>query len=173
MRFIVLWKKWRIGPRLAREIHNVKRKEEVMNDRTRRFWLPTLVCLALSLGVLLLITATLGRRGYLTGGGLMVFLVVYVPVLVLLPACSAAGAALSRKAGAKPRALLSASLFPAMVMLCFIACGVAITLFTGARIFANPKWLTIPKSLCLGVFAPCFALWLGARPFLKAQTAQS
>ena len=141
-----------------------------MNDRTKQLWLPMMVCLGLSLGVLLFITTTLGRQGYLVRGGLTMFLVFYVSWLVLLPACSAAGAVLSRRAHAKRSALLAASLFPAAVMLCFIACGVAITLFTGARIFAHPQGLNIFKAFCLGVAAPSVALWLGARPFLKEQS---
>lgn len=156
-------------PQLAREIQRVKCKEGIMNNRTKQLWLPMLVCIGLSLGVLLFITTSLGRQGFLMKGGLATFLVVYVSWLVLLPACSAASAALSRKAGAKPRALLSASLFPAGVMLCFIGSGLVITLTTGARIFANPQGLNIFKSLCLGVVVPSAALWLGARPFLKEQ----
>lgn len=157
---------WR---RLPQGVRRTKEKTMTVNDRTKQFWLPMLTCLTLSVGILLFLTTTLGREAYFSRSGVAVFLVTYVGWLVFLPACSAISAWLSRRAGAAPRVLLGAILSPAIVMLGFIACGLLIA-SRGMRVFAPPQWLNVSKAFLLGVAAPSLALWMGARPFLKART---
>lgn len=152
---------WR---RLCGKIQSAKRKEVFVNDRTRQFWVPALVSLAISEGVLLAASIIVGSHPrFLMAGPKMI----YLPWLVSLPIAGAAGAYLSRRSGSERKILLAASLFPAAVGLCFICAGIAITLVTGIRIFANPQWFYASRALEAGVVVPSVALLLGSLPFLR------
>jgi lysylphosphatidylglycerol synthetase-like protein (DUF2156 family) len=152
--------------RLCSKIRSAKRKEVFVNNRTRQFWVPALVTLAISEGVLLVASIVVGSHSRLLMSGPKM---VYLPWLVSLPLAAAAGACLSRRAGGQRKTLLAASLFPAAVGLCFICTGIAITLVTGVHIFANPQWLYASRALGVGVVVPSAALLLGSLPFLRTQ----
>jgi hypothetical protein len=143
----------------ARPANNAKRN---MNARTRTFWLPALVSLSAAMACLTI--STLGgleprfvARGWAT-------YVVYIPWLLTLPLCGAAGAYLSRRAGGERRACLAAGLFPVIAMTSLV--GVLILI--GKFVFAKPQWLYFPMALFFGVILPAMALFLGAVPFVKA-----
>src|SRR5689334_10712692 len=68
---------------LSRRIQSAKREEGFMNDRTRQFWLPALVSLAISEGTLLLISITVGTHFQVWRLGPMAM---WVPWLISLPA---------------------------------------------------------------------------------------
>jgi hypothetical protein len=152
---------WR---QLARKIQSAKRKRAFMNGRTRQFWLPALVSLAISEGVLLGVSVSVGTHSRLLMAGPKM---IYLPWLVSLPIAGAVGACLSRRAGSERKISLAAALFPAAVGLGFIFVGVAIALITGARVFARPQWLYASRALGVGVVLPAVALLLGSLPFLK------
>ena len=85
-----------------------------MNTRTRTFWVPALVSLTTAMACLTI--STLGgleprfiARGWAT-------YVVYIPWLLTLPLCGAAGAYLSRRAGGERQTCLAAGLFPVIAM---------------------------------------------------------
>ena len=158
---------WR---RLCGKIQSTKRKEIFVNDRTRQFWFPALVTLAISEGVLLAASIIVGSHSWLLMSGPKM---IYLPWLVSLPLAAAAGACLSRRAGGQRKTLLAAALFPAALGLCFICAGIAITIITGVRIFANPQWLYASRALGVGVVVPCVALLLGSLPFLRAHDAKA
>src|SRR5581483_2341634 len=150
---------WR---RLAVEIQHAKHKGGSMNKRTKQFWVPALATLAISEGVLLAISCTVGSHPHLFLRGSKM---IYLPWLISLPIAGATAAYFSRRAGSGLKTVVTASLFPAGVGLSFIFVGLGITLVTGARIFAQPQWLYVSRALALGVIIPAIALLLGSLPF--------
>ena len=135
-----------------------------MNNRTKQFWLPAMVSLAISEGVLLVVSVAAARNIRI---GMMGPKAIYIPWLISLVIAGSAGAYLSRRAGTERKTLLVASLFPAIVGLGFVLAGIAITLTTGPRIFGHPQWLYVSRALGVGVFVPAVALLLGSLPFLR------
>ena len=126
---------WR---QLSRKIQSAKQGEMFMNNRTRQFWLPAMVSLGISEGVLLVVTVVVGRDLRISMMGPKM---IYIPWLISLVIAGGAGAYLSRRGGSGWRTLLAASLFPAYIGLGFVLVGIAITLTTGVRVFAQPQWL--------------------------------
>jgi len=155
---------------LSRKIQSARSEGVFMNDRTRQFWLPAFVSLAISEGVLLALSFIIPMYSRLWQIGPVVL---YGPWLLSLPAAGAAGAYLSRLAGGGRRALLGAVWFPAIVGLGFICGGLLITLVMGVRVFARPQWFYVSLALIVGVILPCVALWLGSLPFLKEREART
>jgi hypothetical protein len=155
---------------LSRKIQSAKREEGFMNNRTRRFWLPALVSLAISEGMLLAISVTVATHAHLWQLGPAAM---YVPWLLSLPAAGAAGAYLARRAGAGQKTLLAAVLFPAFVGLAFICAGLLIALTTEVPVFAKPQWFYIPLAFLVGVLIQGLALWLGSLLFLRERGAAS
>ena len=156
---------WR---QLSRQIQSAKRGGVFMNDRTKQFWLPAMVSLAISEGVLLVVTVVVGRDLRISMMGPKA---TYIPWLISLVIAGASGAYLSRRGGSGWRTLLAASLFPAYTGLGFVLAGIAITLITGVRVFARPQWLYASRALEVGVFVPAMALLLGAAPFMRRSKA--
>ena len=153
-------------PRLARQIERAKRKEEIMNNRIKSLWLPGCVSLTAAMGLLMLLQRT-GFQPRLVWVGSMP-LMLYVPWLVALPLCGAAGAYLSRRAGGPWLARVVAGLFPAIVIL-----GLAVlALSSSVVVEPNVFILRHPLHLLFGLFnwivLPAAALLLGAMPFLTA-----
>lgn len=135
-----------------------------MNKRTKQLWLPAMVSLAISEGVLLVVTVVVGRDLRISMMGPKV---TYIPWLISLVIAGAVGAHLSRRGGSGWRTLLAASLFPAYIGLGFVLAGIAITLITGVRVFARPQWLYASRALGVGVLIPAIALLLGSLPFVR------
>jgi hypothetical protein len=137
-----------------------------MNTRSRTFWLPALVSLTAAMAGLTM--STLGglearfiARGWAT-------YVVYIPWLLTLPLCGAAGAYLSRRAGGERGTCLAAGLFPAIAM----ASLVGFLTLVGEFVFAKPQGFYFSVALLFGVILPGGALLVGAMPFAKASSLQ-
>lgn len=156
---------WR---QLSRRIQSAKREGMLMNNRTKQFWLPAMVSLAISEGVLLVVTVVVRSDLRISMMGPKA---TYIPWLISLVIAGAAGAYLSRRGGSGWRTLLAASLFPAYTGLGFVLVGITITLITGVRIFAQPQWLYASRALGVGVLVPAIALVLGAAPFMRRRAA--
>lgn len=136
-------------------------KQRASKIRQRRFWMPALASLCLSLAILTL-SSILGRSSYVLAHGWS-NQVVYLPWVLLCPFCGAAGAYLSRLAGGSVLARLTAGLFPALAML-----GLGIALVsTGAMSFASPQLASLWRGLVAGIIVPSVALSLGVLPFLR------
>jgi hypothetical protein len=138
-----------------------------INTRTRTFWLPALVSLTAAMACLMV--STLGgleprfvARGWAT-------YVVYVPWLLTLPPCGAAGAYLSRRAGGERRACLAAGLFPVIAMTSLVGFLTVI----GKFVYAKPQWLYFSMAVLFGLILPGMALFLGAAPFANAREHRS
>jgi hypothetical protein len=150
----------------SRKNMNTRTMTRTINTRTRTFWLPALVSLTAAMACLTI--STLGgleprfvARGWAT-------YVVYIPWLLTLPLCGAAGAYLSRRAGGERRACLAAGLFPVIAMTSLVGFLTVI----GEFVYAKPQWLYFSIALLLGAILPGVALLLGAAPFAKASRVQ-
>ena len=138
-----------------------------MNTRTRTFWLPAFVSLTAAMACLTI--STLGglesrfiARGWAT-------YVVYIPWLLTLPLCGAAGAYLSRRAGGERRACLAAGMFPVIAMTSLVGFLTVI----GKFVYAKPQWVYFSMAVLFGSILPGMALLLGARPFAKVSRRRS
>ncbi len=152
------------------KVHSVKdienKKGPRLNARTESFWFPSLVSLTTAMVVLAASTFA-GSQPQFVARGWATF-VVYVPWLLLLPLCGAAGAYLSRRAGAERRVCLAAGLFPVIALTGLVG---FLTL-AGKFVYAKPQFLYFSMSVLLGAVLPGIALLLGAIPFAKTRPAQ-
>jgi len=139
---------------------------QTMNTRTRTFWLPALAGLTAAM-VCLAISTFAGLQPRFVARGLAT-LVVYIPWLLMLPLCGAAGAYLSRHAGGKRFACLSAGLFPVIALTILVG---FLTLI-GKFVYSKPQWLHFSMALLFGSILPGLALLLGAMPFARASRLQ-
>jgi hypothetical protein len=133
-----------------------------MNTRTKIFWLPALASLTATM-VCLAISTLAGLQLRFVARGLAT-LVVYIPWLLMLPLCGAAGAYLSRCAGGERRACLAAGLFPVIALTILVG---FLTL-VGEFVYSKPQWLHFSMALLFGGILPGSALLLGAIPFASA-----
>jgi hypothetical protein len=145
---------------LVRKIQHAKHKEKTMNARTKHLWLPGLVSLSASMGLLMILIEISLQPRLLGHSPLQI---VILPWLVLLPLCGGAGAYLSWRGGADCWARLIAGLFPTIVL---FVLGTILVL-TRLVIPACPQWWNGSVAITLGIVLPSAALVLGTMPFLK------
>lgn len=140
-------------------------KENIMNDRVRQLWLPGLLTLFLSMGLLMLIQF-LGPNPWIVArksGWLLIapVAVVYVPWLLLLPVIGAMGAYLSNRAGGSRRAIFSSIVFPVLPYLALIFIGVPVALIVDAHVAHNVMLGAFFVGLFAWVIFPGVALLVG------------
>jgi hypothetical protein len=153
------------------KVHSMKdienRKTPRFNARTKSFWFPSFVSLTAAMAALAASTFA-GSQPQFVARGWVTF-VVYVPWLLILPLCGAAGAYLSRRAGAGRRVCLAAGLFPVIALT-----GLVGLLTLAAKfVYAKPQFLYFSISALLGAVLPGVALLLGAIPFAKTRQAHA
>jgi hypothetical protein len=154
---------------LAKRIHRATDGEETMNYRTRTLWMPGLVILTASmvwLWVLQRMTFGPGMPAPWLHASLS-----FMPYLVWLisqPLFGAAGAYLSRRAGAERRTELTASLFPAIVMfgmwVVLIAC-IVVTRYS----HVSHQWPLVLAGTLFWSVLPGLLLLLGRSLYLRTQ----
>jgi hypothetical protein len=149
---------------LAKTIHRAKGEEGIMNDRTKRLWLPGLISIVAALVLPLLLFTILTHVGVsprsLFSGrhGVIRF---YLVDLAGWALSGAAGAFLSRRFGGKRFARLASALFPVAVILAAIF---AQTTHTG------DPWMLLGLSGWMPMTCgQAAALLLGASPFLASR----
>src|SRR6266403_1716403 len=150
--------------KLQRKIQNARIKENIMTNRVKQFWLPSLLTLLLSM-VLLMLIQLFGPNPWTpaTGGRLrmMPMAVVYVSWLLTLPLIGAMGAYLSIRACGSPRAVFSSILFPVFPYLVFFVVGLPLALILDDHVAHN---MTIPAffvGLSAWIIFPAVALLAG------------
>jgi hypothetical protein len=157
---------------LSRKIQSAKHKEEMMNYRTKTFWLPALISLASAMFALMISTQVSLQPRFLARGFVTVHtstastsipLVAYLPWLALLPFCDAAGAYFSRRAGGQCLARLVVGLFPWIALFSLVS---FLTL-VGQIVPFRHQWFGFVTVLVLVSVPPGIALFLGVVPFLK------
>jgi len=153
--------------KLQRKIQNARIKENIMTNRVKQFWLPSLLTLLLSM-VLLMLIQLFGPNPWTpaTGGRLrmMPMAVVYVSWLLTLPLIGAMGVYLSIRAGGSPRAVFSSIMFPVFPYLAFVVIGLPLALILDDHVAHN---ITIPAffvGLSAWVIFPAVALLAGGLP---------
>src|SRR5258708_27537684 len=127
--------------KLTRLIQTVRTKENTMTNRIKQFWLPSLLTLLLSMGLLALIQV-FGPNPWLvarkSGWSLVApVAVVYLPWLLSLPVIGAMGAYLSNRAGGSRRAGFSSIVFPVLPYLVFFLLALPVMAIFNDRLAPN------------------------------------
>jgi hypothetical protein len=150
---------------LRRRIQAAKTKENIMTDRVKQFWFPSLLTLLLSMGLLMLIQV-FGPNPWLvarkSGWSLVApVAVVYLPWLFSLPLIGAMGAYLSNRAGGSQRAMFSSVVFPVMPYLAFFLLALPVMAIFNERLAHNIMFGALFVGLFAWVLAPGAALLAG------------
>jgi cation transport ATPase len=150
----------------SKESESTRTNAPTMNTRSKTFWLPSLVSLTAAM-VCLMISTEVAKQPRFEVRGLAT-LATYIPWLLMLPLCGAAGAYLSRRAGGERLVRLGAGLFPVIALTTLVA---FLTLI-GKFVYAKPQWFYFSIAVLCGAILPSAALLLGAVPFVKDPKSQ-
>jgi hypothetical protein len=151
--------------KLSRLIQTARTKENVMTNRVKQFWLPSLLTLLMSMGLLMLIQV-FGPHPWLVArksGWTLVapVAVVYLPWLLSLPLIGAMGAYLSNRAGGSQRAVFSSIVFPVLPYLVFFLLALPVMAIFNDRLAHNIMFGALFVGLFAWVLAPGAALLAG------------
>ncbi len=149
---------------LAKDIECAKRKEAIMNTRTKQIWIPALVSLTASMGwmMALQIASTKLQMPWKHAG---VAFMPYVIWFFTLPLIGAVSGYLSLRAGSRRAARIAAVVFPSIVMAVLWLVLVAVVI---ARKSPHPfQTLNFAYGFMLWVVAPALALLAGTLPFSR------
>src|SRR5882724_8001023 len=154
--------------KLTRLIQTARTKENIMTNRVKQFWLPSLLTLLFSMGLLALIQV-FGPNPWLvarkSGWSLVApVAVVYLPWLLSLPLIGAMGAYLSNRAGGSRRAVLSSVVFPVLPYLAFFVLALPVVAILNDHIAHNIMSRALFVGLFAWVLAPGAALLAGGWP---------
>lgn len=159
-------------PNLSRQIRRAKSKEKMINRRTKTLWLPALISLAAAM-VFLMISTQIALEPRVVAERFVTLhtsttstsysLAAYLPWLILLPFCGAAGAYLSRRAGGQRPVRLVAGLFPGIALFGLVS---FLTLI-GQIVPFQHQWSAFVTALLFLMVPPGIALFLGVMPFLR------
>ncbi|HXN94882.1 MAG TPA: permease prefix domain 1-containing protein [Candidatus Acidoferrales bacterium] len=151
--------------KLSRLIQTARTKENIMTDRVKQFWLPSLLTLSFSMGLLALIQV-FGPNPWLVArknGWTLVapVTVVYLPWLLSLPLIGAMGAYLSNRAGGSQRAMFSSIVFPVLPYLVFFLVAFPVMAIFNERLAHTIMFGALFVGLFAWVLAPGAALLAG------------
>jgi hypothetical protein len=164
---------------LQRKIY-LTRRENTMNRRSARFWLPSLITLVLSVGLMVLLgflglkpgpLAPYSREAVPCAAGCQqtYFFDEYSIWLMVLPLVGALGAFLSRRAGGTSRSIVLAGVFPALAWLIVLA---LVLTFSSLRLH-NLSTITAPVGpvgvITALVFAPAACLLTGVLAYFAVE----
>jgi hypothetical protein len=152
---------------LRRRIQTAKTKENIMNDRVKQFWFPSLLTLLLTMGLLMLIQI-FGPNPWLvtrkSGWSLVApVAVVYLPWLLSLPLVGALGAVLSLRSGGSRRAVFSSIVFPVLPYLVFFLLALPVMAIFNDRLAHSVMFGALFVGLFAWVLAPGAALLVGGQ----------
>jgi len=150
---------------LRQRIQNARTKESIMTNRVKQFWLPSLLTLLLTMGLLMLIQL-FGPNPWMVArksGWTLVapVAVVYLPWLLSLPVIGAMGAFLSSRAGGSRRAVFSSIVFPVLPYLVFFLLALPVMAIFNDRLAHNIMFGALFVGLFAWVLAPGAALLAG------------
>ncbi len=154
---------------LQRRIQIAKTKENIMNDRVKQFWFPSLLTLLLTMGLLMLIQlfgpnpAIIGLHDRNGWSLILPVSVVYLPWLLALPLIGALGAFLSYRSGGSQRAVFSSILFPVLPYLVFFLIGLPMIIILNHHIAHNIMFSALFVGFFGWVLAPGAALLAGGQ----------
>jgi len=151
--------------KLTRLIQTARTKENVMTNRVKQFWLPSLLTLLFSMGLLALIQV-FGPNPWLvarkSGWSLVApVAVVYLPWLLSLPLIGAMGAYLSNRGGGSQRAVFGSIVFPVLPYLVFFVVALPVMAIFNDQLAHNIMFGALFVGLFAWVLAPGAALFVG------------
>src|ERR1700731_2913338 len=151
--------------KLSRLIQTARTKENIMTDRVKQFWLPSLLTLSFSMGLLALIQV-FGPNPWLVArknGWTLVapVTVVYLPWLLSLPLIGAMGAYLSNRAEGSQRAVFGSIVFPVLPYLVFFLVAFPVMAIFNERLAHTIMFGALFVGLFAWVLAPGAALLAG------------
>jgi len=160
--------------KLRQRIQSAKTKENVMTNRVKQLWMPSLVTMLLTMGLLALIQV-FGPNPWIVARKsawslIAPVAVVYLPWILLLPVIGAIGAYLSSRAGGSRRAVFSSIVFPVLPYLVFFLLALPVMAIFNDRLAHNIMFGALFVGLFAWVLAPGAALLAGG---LLAQTLLS
>lgn len=150
---------------LRQGIQSAKTKEHIMTNRVKQFWLPSLVTMLLTMGLLALIQIfgpnpwVIARKS--AWSLIAPVAVVYLPWLLSLPVIGAMGAYLSNRAGGSRRAVFSSIVFPVLPYLVFFLLALPVMVIFNDRLAHNIMFGALFVGLFAWVLAPAAALLAG------------
>jgi hypothetical protein len=150
---------------LCSRIQTARMKENIMTNRVKQFWLPSLLTLLLSLGLLILVQFfgpnpwVIARRS--AWSLIAPVAVVYLPWLFSLPVIGAMGAYLSNRAGGSRRVMLSSIVFPVFPYFVTFLIGLPLVVILNHQIVHDMMFLALFVGLLAWVVAPAAALLTG------------
>jgi hypothetical protein len=151
--------------KLSRLIQIARKKENSMTNRVKQFWLPSLLTLLLSMGLLMLIQLfgpSPLKVAMKSGWSLIApTAVIYLPWLFSLPVIGAMGAYLSNRAGGSKRAMLSSIIFPVVPYAVFFFLALPAIAIFNDRLGHNFMFIALFVGLLAWVVAPAAALLAG------------
>ncbi|HXW56738.1 MAG TPA: hypothetical protein VEJ67_13380 [Candidatus Cybelea sp.] len=151
---------------LSRRIQSAKREEGIMNDRTKRLWLPGLASFWTALACELALGGS-SIHGSLFHSHLSQFM--YGLWLLGQLGCGALGAYLSRRAGGTRSARLGAALFTSGILL--VTMLIVLAICAAGRVlglgFAGLEFGILVKPVFMVIVIPSLAMLIGALPFLS------
>jgi hypothetical protein len=151
--------------KLSRLIQIARKKENSMTNRVKQFWLPRLLTLFLSMGLLMLIQlfGPSPLKVAMKNGWSLIAptAVIYLPWLFSLPVIGAMGAYLSNRAGGSKRAMLSSIIFPVVPYAVFFFLALPAIAIFNERLGHNFMFIALFVGLLAWVVAPAAALLTG------------
>jgi len=136
------------------------KKEDLVQDRIRQFWLPTLIVYVLTTSSLAVIQKFRPQPLFLrlseTGGFLL-----YVPWLIVLPLLGALAAYLSLRAGGSSRSAILASAFPVVPYAAFFIIGLPLSFIIDSHVARNIQAAGFAGFMLSWVLVPGTALLAG------------
>jgi len=150
---------------LRRRIQSAKTKENIMTNRVKQFWLPSLVTMLLTMGLLALIQI-FGPNPWMVARKsawslIAPVAVIYLPWLLSLPLVGGLGAFLSFRSGGSQRAVFSSIVFPVLPYLVFFLLALPVMAIFNDRLAHNIMFGALFVGLFAWVLAPGAALLAG------------
>lgn len=162
-------------PELRGEILAAETEEAIMNYRTKVLWLPVLMALTLSNGLLALIQI-FGHPPHFyvfhTGKSMEIFFGFLVPWLITQPVVGAVAAYWSRRAGGAMRHQLLAALAPAIALLSVFVLILPFAIMLDRGVGLHTKLTAFLFLTVAWVLLPSVPLLIGAVPFLRRPQPQ-
>ena len=155
---------------LVKNIERAKRKEGIMNNRSKQFWLPALLSLTASM-IWLMAIQLVADKLHLPWRYAHVAFLPYVIWIVTLPLIGTASGYLSYRAGSARGACFSAVTFPCMLM--FVMWLVLVAYLLARKTPQTIHALSIGYGLLFWVVVPGVALLLGTLPLSKQNTLRA
>jgi hypothetical protein len=151
--------------KLGKLIQIARTKENTLTNRVKQFWLPSLLTLFLSMGLLMLVQFfgpnpwVIARKS--AWSLIAPVAVIYLPWLFSLLLVGAIGAYLSNRAGGSRRAMLTSIVFPVLPYFAFFLVALPVTAIFNDRLGHNIMFLALFVGLLAWVVAPAAALLTG------------